>query len=77
MIPRVMLAVALLQVGPPMPDKSNVMTLTQRDTLLLQWGLQPNPVERCCFETSRYASDKRKECSTKTPTEKTVGHDPG
>ena len=82
MIPRVMQAVALLQVGPPMPDRSNVMTQTQRDTLLLQfggwaWGLQPNPIERCCFETSRYASDKRKERSTKTATEKTIGHDPG
>jgi hypothetical protein len=36
MIPRAMLA--MLLVGPPMPDRSRVMTQTKRDTLVLQVG---------------------------------------
>jgi hypothetical protein len=36
MIPRAMLAVAYAMVGPPMPDRSRVMTQTKRDTLVLQ-----------------------------------------
>jgi hypothetical protein len=37
-IPRAMPAVALLLVGPPLPDRSKVMTQTKRDTLVLQVG---------------------------------------
>jgi len=33
-----MLAVAKLLVGPPMPDRSNVMAQKKRDTLVLQVG---------------------------------------
>jgi hypothetical protein len=38
MIPRAMPAVALLLVGPPLPDRSKVMTHTKRDPLVLQVG---------------------------------------
>ena len=38
MIPRAMLAVALLLLGSPMPDRSKVMTQTERDVLVLQVG---------------------------------------
>ena len=42
------------------------------------WGLGveviPHSVKRCYFETSRYASDKRKERSTTTAMGKTTGH---
>jgi len=41
----------MLLVGPPMPDRSRVMTQTKRDTLVLQvgglaWGLQPHTVKK-------------------------------
>jgi len=41
----------MLLVGPPMPDRSRVMTQTKRDTLVLQvggWaqGRQPCPVKK-------------------------------
>ena len=32
-------AVALLLVGPPLPDRLKVMTHTKRDTLVLQVGV--------------------------------------
>jgi hypothetical protein len=40
----------MLPVGPPMPDRSRVMTQTKRDTLVLQvgglaWGLQSHTVK--------------------------------
>jgi len=40
----------MLLVGPPMPDRSRVMTQTKRDTLVLQvgglaWGKEPNTVK--------------------------------
>ena len=40
----------MLTVGPPMPDRSRVMTQTKRDTLVLQvgglaWGLEPHTVK--------------------------------
>jgi hypothetical protein len=38
MIVRAMLAVVMLSVVPPMPDRSRVMTQTKRDTLVLQVG---------------------------------------
>jgi hypothetical protein len=41
----------LLLVGPPMPDRSRVMTQTKKDTLVLQvgglaWGLQSHKVKK-------------------------------
>jgi hypothetical protein len=41
----------MLLVGPPMPDRSRVITRTKRDTLVLQvgglaWGLQPHTVKK-------------------------------
>jgi hypothetical protein len=49
-------AVAWLLVGSPMPDKSKVITQTERDTLVLQVGdrtrgWQPLPVKFKCLET--------------------------
>jgi hypothetical protein len=54
MILGAMLAVALLLVGPPMPDRSKGMTQTKRDTLVLQvggwtWG-SPHPHKKCFVE---------------------------
>jgi hypothetical protein len=37
--PEAMLSVAQLLVGPPMPDRLNVMTQTKRNTLILQVGV--------------------------------------
>jgi hypothetical protein len=46
----------MLLVGPPMPDRSRVMTPTKRDTLVLQvgglaWGQQPHTVKTYCYES--------------------------
>jgi hypothetical protein len=41
----------MLLVGPPIPDRSRVMTQTKRDTLVLHagglaWGQQPHTVKK-------------------------------
>ena len=48
----------MLLVGPPIPDRSRVMTQTKRDTLALQVGglgvrLTTSPIKKYCYETSR------------------------
>jgi len=45
-------------LGPPMPDRSRVMTQTKRNSLAFQvrgWasGYQPHNVKKYCYETSR------------------------
>jgi hypothetical protein len=46
----------MLLVGPLVPDRSRVMTMTKRDTLVLQvgglaWGYQPHTVKSYCYES--------------------------
>jgi hypothetical protein len=54
MILRAVLVVVWLLLGPPMPDRSKVMTQTKRDTLVLQvggwvWGW-PHPIKNISVE---------------------------
>jgi hypothetical protein len=47
----------MLLVGPPMPDRSRVMTQTKSDTLVLQvgglaWGEQPHTVNNLLLRKS-------------------------
>jgi hypothetical protein len=46
----------MLLVGPPMPDRSRVMTQTKRDTLVLQVGVwrganNPTQLKIYCYES--------------------------
>jgi hypothetical protein len=50
-----LLVVAQLLVGPPMPDRSNLMTQTKRDIVFLQvggWacGSQSDAIKKCYVE---------------------------
>jgi len=75
MILRAMLAVALLPVGHPKPDRWKVMAQTKRGTLLLQvggweWGWQPNHIKNIfCWDASKIGN--------RVETTKTTQHEKG